>query len=282
MFAFNKIIDRSTLREGFQITIGYHKMLYSALGKNLQRGETITVKILIDGKPFEVLLKNQLFDEIKYPDHPDVIQVRYTINSPFAKKLRELFTSTWNYVSTTKALPENVNRKFTIKVPDEKKEHLVIYSTDLPGVFVADYMTASDTADFKEDIKGMNEVEFELSEQLIKHDDSTSIGYGTALQKIRHLDRSIANGLKELYDYRCQMTGEKIGDKYDALCVEAHHIEPFSQSLNNDYSNIIILSPNYHRIIHKTNPTFDKKHLQFVFPNGLKECVKLNKHLTNK
>ena len=75
------------------------------------------------------------------------------------------------------------------------------------------------------------------------------------------------------------MTGEKIGDAYDALVVEAHHIEPFTQSLNNDASNIIILSPNYHRIVHKTNAEFDFKTLSYKFPNGLVEKVKVNKHL---
>ena len=38
------------------------------------------------------------------------------------------------------------------------------------------------------------------------------------------------------------MTGEKIGNEYNALVVEAHHIIPFTESLNNDTSNIIILS----------------------------------------
>jgi predicted restriction endonuclease len=83
-----------------------------------------------------------------------------------------------------------------------------------------------------------------------------------------------------LYDYRCQMTGEKVGESYSAMVVEAHHIIPFIESLNNDTTNIIILSPSYHRIIHKVKPTFDRKQLAFCFPNGLVEKVKLNKHLS--
>lgn len=96
---------------------------------------------------------------------------------------------------------------------------------------------------------------------------------------MRHLDRSIGDSLKLLYDYRCQMTGERIGDNYDALVVEAHHIIPFTESMDNDTSNIIILSPSYHRIIHKVKPRWDRKDLSFRFPNGLTEKVKLNKHL---
>ena len=50
--------------------------------------------------------------------------------------------------------------------------------------------------------------------------------------------------------------------------VEAHHIDYFTTSQNNDTTNIIIISPNYHRIIHKNNPVFNRKKFQFEFPNG--------------
>ena len=50
-------------------------------------------------------------------------------------------------------------------------------------------------------------------------------------------------------------------------------------SMNNDTDNIIILSPSFHRIIHKAKPVFDYENLSFVFPNGVVEKVKLNKHL---
>lgn len=49
--------------------------------------------------------------------------------------------------------------------------------------------------------------------------------------------------------------------------------------VSNDTSNIIILSPSYHRIIHKAKPRFDHKSLSFEFPNGLVEKVKIDKHL---
>ena len=37
------------------------------------------------------------------------------------------------------------------------------------------------------------------------------------------------------------------------------HIFYFTCSQNNDSTNIIIISPNYHRIIHKNNPHFNRK-----------------------
>jgi hypothetical protein len=61
--------------------------------------------------------------------------------------------------------------------------------------------------------------------------------------------------------------------------VEAHHIEYFTQSLNNDTQNIIILSPTFHRIVHRYNPRFDRDRLCFEFANGVREAVRLDRHL---
>lgn len=49
--------------------------------------------------------------------------------------------------------------------------------------------------------------------------------------------------------------------------------------MNNNPSNIIILSPSYHRIIHTAKAEWIAKDKVFKFPNGLEEKVKINKHL---
>ena len=99
------------------------------------------------------------------------------------------------------------------------------------------------------------------------------------MHKIRRLDYSIADSLKQLYKNRCQITGETVGDIYGNPVIEAHHIQYFTESLNNDTSNIIIINPNFHRIIHKNKPDFNSQDLCFIFPNGYKERVKLDLHI---
>ena len=240
-------------------------------------GETRNIKIVIDGVGYDALLKNQGFDRNKYDGHAEVIQIRYSEGSKLVKRLREVFSSTWNYVESIKNLPENINRKFTIRIPEEHQEFLALSTTNLPNVFVADCMTTAIKAEVKTEVSTMTELDFETFEP--REDKNAAIKEISRLQKVRQLDRSIGESLKLLYDYRCQMTGEKVGDEYNALVVEAHHIIPFTISLNNDTSNIIILSPSYHRIIHKAKPEWDSKNLSFTFPNGLVETVKLNKHL---
>ena len=59
----------------------------------------------------------------------------------------------------------------------------------------------------------------------------------------------------------------------------SHHIDYFTRSQNNDSTNIIIISPNYHRIIHKNNPRFNRKKFQFEFENGEVLRLKLYEHL---
>ncbi len=57
------------------------------------------------------------------------------------------------------------------------------------------------------------------------------------------------------------------------------YIDDFPRSQNNDSTNIIIISPNYHRIIHKNNPRFNRKKFQFEFENGEVLRLKLYEHL---
>lgn len=277
MFLYQKTIDRSTLRQGFQIPVEFHSALQAMSGGMPVPGETRNIKIMVDGVEYDAQLKNQGFDREKYEGHADVIQIRYNEGSQIAKRLREVFCSTWNYVENIKNLPENIGRKFIIRIPEENLEYLALSTTKLPNIFVAECITSDIKLEVQKEFTQMTELDFETFEP--REDKFALIKEVTRIQKVRQLDRSIGDSLKRLYDYRCQMTGERIGDAYNALVVEAHHIVPFTESMNNDTSNIIILSPSYHRIIHKAKPEWNKKNLSFCFPNGLIEKVKLNKHL---
>ena len=277
MFIYQKIVDRSTLQEGFQIPVEFHHMLKAMPNGMPSPGESRQIKILLDGIEYDATLKNQSFDRNKFNDHADVVQVRYSKTSPLAKRFREVFNVTWQYVEGIKQLPENFKRKMVIHIPKYIQEFIALSATDIENVFIADCITCSFKEEVRCEIQTMNELDFETFEN--KTDDSASIKEVTRVQKVRQLDRSIGESLKRLYDDCCQMTGEKIGKSYGYSIVEAHHIIPFTESLNNDSSNIIILSPNYHRIIHKAKPEFNREKKAFIFPNGLIEEVKLDYHL---
>lgn len=99
------------------------------------------------------------------------------------------------------------------------------------------------------------------------------------LVKIRKLNQKILKNLKIKYDNTCQLCGIQAGSEYGTPIVEAHHIEYFSKSQNNDENNIMILCPNCHAIIHLNNPKFDLVNKCYTFTNGSTLTLKLNKHL---
>ena len=87
------------------------------------------------------------------------------------------------------------------------------------------------------------------------------------------------NNLKRIYGHRCQICGQQVAEGYSVTVDEVHHIDPFVASLNNDVSNLLVLCPNHHRVIHAAQPEFHRQTLSFVYPNGLNEKLKINLHL---
>lgn len=273
-FLFKHAVDLSLLTNGFNIPTTFHQLVYSLPGGVLNHGESREIKVLIDGEEYTTKLYNIGFDKEKYPEHPDLLQVRYSPSSPIAKKLQSIFSEDYQYLLEARNM---AGPRRQIRLPEDNHDEIVFSGTTIAHVFILDCIKTEEREQVSKEIRQMSELDFETFE--LREDNTASIKEVTRLQKIRQLDRSIGDSLKMLYDYRCQMTGEKVGESYSAMVVEAHHIIPFTESMNNDTSNIIILSPNYHRIIHKTKAEFDKERLAFIFPNGLIDKVRLNKHL---
>ena len=122
--------------------------------------------------------------------------------------------------------------------------------------------------------------DIESIEDIINRTDVTAtIRIRTADMKVRKYDTSIVNALKKLYKSRCQICGRVCGEEQGVSIAHAHHIVPFSQSQNNNSSNIMILCPNHHAIVHATEAVFDKKDLVYRFPNGAEVKLLLNYHL---
>ena len=82
-----------------------------------------------------------------------------------------------------------------------------------------------------------------------------------------------------LYDYKCQICGDNFGGRYGTRIVETHHIESFVVNQNNDSSNQVIICPNHHRVMHRTEPALDRARLLFNYSNGIQEKVVINRHL---
>lgn len=275
----SKNIDWSVLNYGINIPVELQSLIYESIGGQLGKGDNLLINLIVDNDRFEVKLTNINFDENKYPNHKDLLQIRYSANSKFAIKLREYFNVSYNYLAKEKLKLKNSRQQ--IKVPDQYKEQIAIYTTNERDTLSIECITQSERLSAIKEIYNIPEEAFENDINYIKRDPMATIEHRSKIMKIRRLDISICDMLKKLYEHRCQICGIVCGEEYTCKVAEAHHIEPFTQSLNNDSDNILILCPNHHRIIHNQNPIFDKEKNIYRYPNGFEEGLALNYHLIN-
>jgi len=92
----------------------------------------------------------------------------------------------------------------------------------------------------------------------------------------------LAESLKSIYDHRCQVCGMNFRKNYDEPFAETHHIHSLSKGGLDISKNIIVICPNHHRIVHKTNAEFDRSKLLYKYPNGFEERLVLADHFEQK
>lgn len=278
-FILQKDVNWSLLNEGLALPISVYSRFADWDDSILKHGASKQVKILIDEEFYDAKLINQNFDQSRYPGHSDIIQIRYSPGSQIAAKLRSVFRESYAYLSAQRQLEENRNRQLVL--PSDIREYIRLYLTPNQDVLCIECCTNVEYNQVAQQLSTIPEEIYEQSDDVkfFMADDKASIEEKQQLVKYRRIDRSIILTLKKFYDYRDEISGEKIGDEYGDSVVEAHHIDYFTRSQNNDSTNIIIISPNYHRIIHKNNPMFNRKKFQFEFENGEVLRLKLYEHL---
>lgn len=166
-----------------------------------------------------------------------------------------------------------------IRLPEELKEYLAIYTTEYDDSYVIEPIVFEDIATLKQVVLGQKERILEAEFNYDVADGKSTILESERIIKIRKLNKKIGDNLKLLYNYRCQICGQLIGEKYGLHIAEAHHIDYFVTSLNNNASNQLIVCPNHHSIIHDANPIFDRNRRLYIYKNGIEQKLVLNKHL---
>ena len=73
---------------------------------------------------------------------------------------------------------------------------------------------------------------------------SYELAFQSAARAVYEFNKKIIDELKGIYKGQCQLCGTFAGKEIGADITEAHHIEYFSKTQNNDASNIIVLCPN--------------------------------------
>ena len=241
-FLLAKKVNESLFKSGIVIPVALYEIFSCHLsGGRLYHGEKRTIKIFVDGEPFDAKLQSDDFDREKYPTNKDIWRILHWAGSPLRKKINADFTS----------------RKF-----------FTLCATDIKDVFCLQADSACDELTLENllELPTLTDAQEEFVERL-------------GLTKYRKLNRELGERLKRNYNYRCQICGLNVGLFYGAQVADCHHINYFSLSLDDAESNLLIVCPNHHRIIHAANPTFDRARKIFLYPNGLEEILRLNEHL---
>lgn len=275
-YVYKKEIDWSTLMEGFTLPLDNQVIFLRNMENFLQRGQSKIIHFFMNGKTYDAKIVNMNNSIEKRKK--DAYQIRYPRNSELSQALQQYFFKSMSYIKMIRENRDPKDRSY-IKMPDGLKEYLAIYTTEYEDTFLLEPIAQDDFQVMKKAIQGMrertveNEIEYEME------DKSSGIEKKLQIVKIRKLNRKIGENLKLLYGYRCQICGQVIGEKYGSHIAEAHHIDYFVNSLNNDANNQMIVCPNHHSVIHDANPVFDRRRMVYRFDNGVEERISLNKHL---
>lgn len=275
-YVYKKEIDWSTLMEGFTLPLDNQVIFLRNMENFLQRGQSKIIHFFMNGKTYDAKIVNMNNSVEKRKK--DAYQIRYSRNGELSQALQQYFFKSMSYIKMIRESRDPKDRSY-IKMPDGLKEYLAIYTTEYEDTFLLEPIAQDDFQVMKKAIQGMqertveNEIEYEME------DKSSGIEKKLQIVKIRKLNRKIGENLKLLYGYRCQICGQVIGEKYGSHIAEAHYIDYFVNSLNNDANNQMIVCPNHHSVIHDANPVFDRRRMVYRFDNGVEERISLNKHL---
>ncbi len=277
-YVYKKEVDWSLLHEGLTLPVDNQVIFGKIMGNFLPRGASKNITLYLDGKSYQAKITNVNFHP-KHKRRKDTLQIRYSSHSDLADALRMHFIKSYKFIAEKRNNRE-VGDRTMIRLPDDQKEYLAIYTTEFEDTYWLETIVADDIYTLKSLIKNQPERILEASFNYDAVDAHSDIFETERVVKIRRLNKKIGDNLKLLYNYRCQICGKSIGERYDAHVVEAHHIDYFVHSLNNDANNQLIVCPNHHSIIHDVNPVFDRSRLLYIYPNGTKEGLVLNQHIS--
>lgn len=272
-YIYKKVIDWSTFNYGIVIPYRMHDIFTTTLTKKLKRGEGTDIKILIGTQEYRAKLQNYNVDNNKRPTAKDMVHISYYVNSPLAKHFQEYFHDVFTYLTIEKE--KQTNKKKHIPIPEELSSYIYIYETAVPDTYIFDCVSHLEIEEEHRVTKSIDEFDLEHSLNHDKENKDAEVD----ISKIRKLDITISRQLKEVYAYSCQICGEQAGRNYGLKVAEAHHLLPYSETLNNSPENIVILCPNHHKVLHRAKPQYDFEKKLFLFSNGYSEGFRLNKHL---
>ena len=99
------------------------------------------IHVLLNGSDYSVNLYNLAFDTKKYPNHHDIVQIRYSRNSPIAVALRLAFAATNKKIEEHSLAGKPSNR---LSIPAKEQEYIMQYSSGNREEILLDLITIKD------------------------------------------------------------------------------------------------------------------------------------------
>lgn len=232
-FLFTKIVDMSTLFEGISIPVSFQSTLFSRIGFSLKRGEQRSIKIQIQGFDYDdAIIKNQWFDDTKYPGRRDIVQIRYAKNSLLAKKLCSIFSSSKAIVDSFLSTRTSTNQLLVIQ--EDLREYISLYADK--GLIRFDCISRN--------IGISNIIEPDFVEDIPQKRDLVT-SYFRRSASVVNMAKQRANGF-------CQLCGKKAPflDKEGNPYLEAHHVIWLSRGGKDVLANVVALCSNCHSKMH--------------------------------
>ena len=146
-----KKVDWSLLKEGFTLPQKSYSLLRERTSLPLAIGDKHPINIIINGISFNALLTNPSFDKTKYPNHKEHIQIRYSINSEISQYFKEIFSTSYKFISAQK---KSQAKRLGVKIPEP--EIFRLYISDKPDTFIGETIVASASdinTDFQNNLK---------------------------------------------------------------------------------------------------------------------------------
>ncbi len=92
-------------------------------------------------------------------------------------------------------------------------------------------------------------------------------------------NRLFAEELRHVYKGRCQICSWEPRLIYSIDVCEAHHVRWLGRGGEDALSNLVLLCPNHHRVIHKLDAPFDWSKMGFVIGSGVERLAYLEHEL---
>lgn len=289
-----KQVDWSLLRSGWTVPVDVHERVVDENdGVELQPRDKRHIVLLIDGHPFGAMLTC-----VRRPQGPPhILQVRYDRNHELRRVLSATFWTSRACLELERAklrkkLGPDV--KLYAEVPAHCAEFIEWRSTGVPFCYRVDLLPCRLRASgrIQHVLTGFGEphVEAILAEasenrfaywvaaiERITPEDSAEVA--RTLRYCRRYLSLAQYGLGQMYGHTCQLcTGHALSSVSSGTNT-THHIDPVTTSMDNRISNLVLVCPTHHAMLHAHDFVFDRAGLSFVSPEMGALKIAMDKHL---